>query len=255
MLKSGLVSITFRNKTVSEICALCEKACLSAIEWGGDIHVPPKGKKAKETLAITRDHGLSVSSYGSYFRLGEGTDAFQYNLYEALNLESPIIRIWGGKKDSKDFTEDERKYAVGELMKVSEIAHQAGVRVALEYHPFSLTDDRESVKRLLKETEGEPFSPMFYWQPRWDWGEEESIKALTDVKSRLSHVHIFKWEHTPDAIIRKPLEEGESLIKRAIDIKRDGYMLIEFVKDDLGEMLLRDAETLNRIISGRDKNV
>ena len=252
MLKSGLVSITFRNKTVKEICELCEKAHLSAIEWGGDIHVPPKGNKAKETLEMTRDHGLSVSSYGSYFRLGEGLDAFQYNLDEALKLESPIIRIWGGKKDSKDFTEDERKYAVDELMRASEIAHGAGVQVALEYHPFSLTDDRKSVKMLLKETEGERYSPMFYWQPRWDWGEEESLKALGEVQSRLSHVHIFKWEHTENAIIRKPLEEGASLIKRAMNTKKDGYMLIEFVKDDLDEMLLKDAETLNLLISGRE---
>lgn len=251
MLKTGLVSITFRNKTVKEICALCEKAHLSAVEWGGDIHVPPKGGKARETLELTRDHGLLVSSYGSYFRLGEGMDAFQYNLDEACALSAPIIRIWGGKKDSKDFTEDERKYAVDELMKVSEKAYAAGVQVTLEYHPFSLTDDRESVKRLLKETEGEAYSPMFYWQPRWDWGEEESLKALNDVQSRLSHVHIFKWVHTPTAIIRKPLEEGASLIKRALDVKKDGYMLIEFVKDDMDEMLLKDAETLNRLIDGR----
>ena len=103
----------------------------------------------------------------------------------------------------------------------------------------------------MKETEGEAYSPMFYWQPRWDWGEEESLKALEDVQSRLSHVHIFKWVHTPTDIIRKPLEEGASLIKRALDVKKDGYMLIEFVKDDMDEMLLKDAETLNRLIDGR----
>ena len=37
-MKSGLVSVSFRQKTPLEICALCRKANLSAVEWGGDVH-------------------------------------------------------------------------------------------------------------------------------------------------------------------------------------------------------------------------
>jgi len=41
------------------------------------------------------------------------------------------------------------------------------------------------------------------------------------------------------------------LIKRALSIKKDGCALIEFVKDDADEMLIKDAETLNKWINGR----
>lgn len=250
-MKSGLVSITFRNKTVCEIAALCEKANLSCVEWGGDVHVPPKGGKAREALKITTDHGLFVSSYGSYFRLGQGRDQFLYNLDEASEMNAPVIRIWAGTKASDLVQTDERKYLTDELMMVSEISYKAGIRTTLEYHPNTLTDDRKSVLALLKETSGEDFSPMFYWQPRWDWNEEESFSALMDVKERLSHIHVFSWTHTENAIIRNPIANGERLLNKALNVKKEGCALIEFVKDDLDENLLRDAKTLNNWISGR----
>lgn len=251
MLKSGLVSITFRNKNALEICALCQKANLCAVEWGGDIHVPPKGNKARETGRLTREHGLTVCSYGSYFRLSQGLDAFMYNLDEAINLASPVIRIWAGTKGSGKTTEDERKFLTEELMKVCEKAHQAGVSVALEYHPDTLTDERKSVKRLMRDTAGEAFSPLMYWQPRWDWEREETLSALWDLGDRLSNAHVFTWEHTKDKIVRKPLSDGKTLLTRALSMKKDGYALIEFVKDNSDEMLINDARTLNEWIRGR----
>lgn len=251
MLKSGLVSITFRNKTVCEICKLCQMANLSAVEWGGDVHVPPKGNKAKETLAASRDHGLEVSSYGSYFRLGDGLDAFLYNLEEAVSLTAPVMRIWAGRKGSREYSGEERKILTDELMMVSEKAYEAGIQTALEYHPNTLTDERQSVMRLMKETEGAAYSPKFYWQPRWDWDQQETLLAISDLGDRLSHAHVFSWEHRKGEILRKPISEGETLLIQALAIKKEGYALIEFVKDDLDEMLLKDAQTLNEWISGR----
>ena len=37
---TGLVSVTFRDKTPAEIVSEVKKAGLDAIEWGGDVHVP-----------------------------------------------------------------------------------------------------------------------------------------------------------------------------------------------------------------------
>jgi len=39
MIVPGWVSITFRSLTAERIIALVRQAGLSAIEWGGDIHV------------------------------------------------------------------------------------------------------------------------------------------------------------------------------------------------------------------------
>ena len=40
MLTGGLVSITFRDLEANEIIDLVKKSGLTAIEWGGDVHVP-----------------------------------------------------------------------------------------------------------------------------------------------------------------------------------------------------------------------
>ena len=40
IIKSGLVSITFRELNPLEIIRLVSKAGLDGIEWGGDVHVP-----------------------------------------------------------------------------------------------------------------------------------------------------------------------------------------------------------------------
>ena len=84
-MKSGLVSVSFRQKTPLEICALCRKANLSAVEWGGDVHCPPEADAAA-IRAMTLDHGLEVSSYGSYYRVGQSLDAFKANLETAVKM-------------------------------------------------------------------------------------------------------------------------------------------------------------------------
>lgn len=45
-VKTGLVSVTFRQKSVEEIAALTAEAGLSGVEWGGDVHVPPGDREA-----------------------------------------------------------------------------------------------------------------------------------------------------------------------------------------------------------------
>jgi len=67
MLIPGLVSVTFRQLTVEEIGELATECGLQAVEWGGDVHVPP-GDFAAARRAL--DTGLKVAAYGSYYRAG-----------------------------------------------------------------------------------------------------------------------------------------------------------------------------------------
>ena len=71
MIKTGLVSVTFRKLSPEEIIKLVSQSGLDGIEWGGDIHVPHGDvKKARDIAQITKDEGLIVASYGSYYSLG-----------------------------------------------------------------------------------------------------------------------------------------------------------------------------------------
>ena len=138
---AGLVSITFRKLTPAEIIALVKQTPLAGIEWGGDIHVPHGDvKRAAEVGRMTRDAGLAVSAYGSYY--GE-TDrlVFERVLDSAVALGAPVIRIWAGRKGSA----------------------AAGRQIAFEFHGGSLADTPESCLRLLQAV-NHP-AVFTYWQP------------------------------------------------------------------------------------------
>ncbi len=83
---------------------LARRAGLAGIEWGGDVHVKPGDEaEALRVGSLTRNAGLQVSSYGSYFRLcaqEEPETAFAPVLASARALGAPLIRVWAGERDS-----------------------------------------------------------------------------------------------------------------------------------------------------------
>lgn len=246
MLIPGLVSVSFRQKTPIEIVKLCNQAGLRAIEWGGDVHVPPKGGNAREVRQMTLDHGLTVSSYGSYYRVTQPMDDLLGCLDAAQELGTDVVRIWCGVKGSKD-AEPERGQIVDSLLSCCEQAKKRNITLSLEYHGNTLTDARESVIRLLKETESVSDTLKFYWQPRFDWPTEECLLSLEDVRPRLNHLHVFTWLYEGKKATRLPLEKGEALWTKVFSsFTDDRFALMEFVENDSDEALLRDAAVLNR---------
>ena len=250
MLKSGLVSITFRPLTVGKIIGLVSEAGLDAIEWGGDIHVPPGAVDiARETARQTRDAGLSVAAYGSYYRLG-GEAAkhaeFERVLESAVALGAPTIRVWVGSKGSAETTSPERGAIIDDAVRIAEMAGRAGITISFEYHGGTLTDTQASVRQLLAEVTHPNIG--FLWQPVSGETAEESLSRLDDALPRLHHVHAFHW--WPTNAERHPLAEGEDRWLRYIEAVRKAgkptSFLLEFVANDSVEQFQADAATLRR---------
>ena len=89
----GLVSVTYRRLPAEAVARLAKDAGLACIEWGSDVHVPetdPAG--ARRVGEFTRAAGLSVASYGTYYRLGQGQDFSAY-LTAAEALGAPSLRL------------------------------------------------------------------------------------------------------------------------------------------------------------------
>ncbi len=250
MIESGIVSVTFRDLSPERVIGLTAAAGLNGIEWGGDIHVPSTDpRRAREIGRQTRDAGLKIFSYGSYYRAGDSDPRapdFEPVLETALALEAPWIRVWAGWKGSDEADPSYRAGVVSDAVRIAELAEPSGIRIAWEFHRNTLTDTRESTRALLREAS----HPNLYthWQPPCGWTDEEALRSLLEVRDRLAHIHVFHWGD--EAGDRRALAEGETrwrrFLRAAAESPRDHAALMEFVPEDDEAAFLRDAAVLRR---------
>ena len=94
IIKGGIVSVTFRQLSPERIISLVSEGGLSAVEWGGDVHVPHGDlATARDVGRWTRNAGLEVASFGSYYKAGESEEAglpFTSVLETASALGAPL---------------------------------------------------------------------------------------------------------------------------------------------------------------------
>lgn len=247
MIKTGLVSITFRSLSPEEIITLVKTTGLDGIEWGGDIHCPHGDvKRAKQVGQMTLDAGLDVAAYGSYYKVASDEE-FEPVLESAIALRAPIIRVWAGNKGSKDADECYVKAVVDDSMKIANMAKKEGIQIAYEYHGNTLTDTNKSALELLKAVDNDNI--FTYWQPPQDISARERKDGLVKVLPWLTNLHVFSWGKD----VRYPLAQLESEWIGYFDIvsqlKDDRYAMIEFVKDDNKQQFMEDAKTLKKWVN------
>ena len=243
----GLVSITFRQLTPAQIIPLVKEAGLTAIEWGSDVHVPQTDlENARRVGEMTREAGLTVSSYGSYYRLGTGQD-FRPYLDAAEALGAPVIRIWAGTKNADQVDWIAFLGMVDEAKTAARMAAERGITIAFEYHHGTLTDNGRSALSLVRAV-NEP-NCRLYWQPEFAKSPSLILSDLEMVAPYVDICHVFTWN--PDHS-RRPLACGTgewiSYLTRVL-AWGDKPLLLEFVPDDDPSVLAREADALREIVS------
>ncbi|MFA6104323.1 MAG: TIM barrel protein [Victivallaceae bacterium] len=248
MLKTGLVSISFRKFSPEKIVQMCAKAGLDGIEWGGDMHVPHGNLQVAATVRkITDDAGLHIPAYGSYYRAGTKEDglSFEAVLATAIELKTQTIRVWAGSQGSADAGEAGRMLVIGDLRRISEMAMKAGISISLEFHGGTLTDTNASTVKLMDELSGT--NVFFYWQPPVNQSFEYCREGLSVIHPRLTNIHAFHWRITE----RLPLAEGVSNWERYLEIVavdgKDHYVMLEFILEDSETQFYADAATLKEL--------
>ncbi|MGZ0655599.1 sugar phosphate isomerase/epimerase family protein [Coraliomargarita sp. W4R53] len=253
MLHSGLCSISFRQLSIDDLIALCVKAEIDGIEWGGDVHVPPGDiELAQSVKARTEAAGLKLCSYGSYYRCDSESGAFGDVLETADTLGTPVIRVWAGQKASADATADDREEVAEHLRRAVIAAREMDITIALEYHGGTLTDTQASAHQLLEEV-GLPELKL-YWQPRAGGDFKTDLIELDAALPHLSHVHCFHWG--PGGWQdRLSLLDGattwQAYLKPIQQLEGDRYVILEFVKDNSTEQFLEDAQVLRSLLSSQ----
>ena len=240
---AGLVTVTFRQLAPREVIELARETKLSALEWGGDVHVPPGDlEQAREVGRITRDAGLSVVAYGSYFRVGDDIPCdFEPVLQAAVALGAPVIRVWAGRRGSKDADAAYRARVLDDSLLLSDRAAEEGIALCYEYHADTLTDTDESAQALLRAAN---FKMRTLWQPPHERTVARRGESLRGVLPWLNHVHVFHWPRRGE---RVALEEGSGDWGAYLNVLREEGkecpMLLEFVRGDDPEQFRRDART------------
>jgi 3-dehydroshikimate dehydratase len=250
LLTPGLVSITFRPLAPAEILALMTQAGLTAVEWGGDFHVP-HGElvRAAEVARMTADVGIGCCAYGSYYRVGESESEglpFAQVLETAVALGAPSMRVWAGRRGSADADPAYRSAVIDDAVRIADLAAAAGVAVALEYHGGTLTDTDASARQLAREL---PHANLwFYWQPPVGLPPADCLMSLQALLPRLLNLHVFHWQR---GHARRPLAEGAEVWRTYLEALaatgRPHCTLLEFVKDDSPMQLLADAAALREL--------
>lgn len=253
--KSGLLSVTFRQKSPEEILSLAVGAGIESVEWGGDRHLPAGDTAAAERLArMTRNAGLEVSAYGSYYkfedidpsRSGEGPSPFAV-LDTAEALDTEMIRIWPGSIGSEEAPPEWRRRLVERTRELAALAAPRSLSLGFEFHNDSLTDTAASTLRLLDEVDCPNVST--FWQTNRGVSRETHLEGLRLLRHRVSHIHCHHLVPNKQPPFEL-LEQGESewmsylrLIPRGAQTR---FVSIEFVRDGSEESFRRDAGTLRR---------
>lgn len=247
MIKTGIVSVTFRTLAAREIVNLTTQVGLHGIEWGGDVHAPHGDlEMARDARRMTEDAGLAVLAYGSYFRCKPG-ESFEPVLATAVALGAPLIRIWASERASAAADEGYRESVTEQARACVTHADQAGIAVAFEHHANTLTDTLASTLALLHATSG----ARTLWQPPHLMEEGARLDGLQRLLPWLANVHVFHWR-MPD-LARLPLHDGEALWRKRLQVAaacgHDFAALLEFVHADSPRQMAEDAATLRRCVA------
>ncbi|MBF9232447.1 sugar phosphate isomerase/epimerase family protein [Microvirga alba] len=250
----GLCSVTFRHLKAASIIGAARKAHLTAIEWGGDIHVPPRQvETARSVGAWTRAAGLLPASYGSYVDPPSSDMAnFESALGTATALGAINIRIWPGTRGrpSSEYSVQERSRTAASINAMAQEAARHGVSISLEHHPNSLTDDTDSAARLMDEIAHR--NVYLCWQPRPGLPLRDALVEIGRLGTSISHIHVFAWD---ESRVRFPLADQEDYWCELLQAMPPScfpgprYAFLEFVAHDDLSRFEEDAATLSRLLA------
>lgn len=244
MIKTGVVSVSFRSLSADEVIKCVKDAGLSAIEWGSDVHAPYTDvEKLKHIAAAQKEAGIVCSSYGTYFTLGKDpVEELHGYIAAAKQLGTNILRLWCGNKEYGELTEEERDFMRSEARAAAKIAEEDGAVLCMECHNNSYTATLDGALDLMRATDSKAF--RMYWQPSVFEPFEFSAAYAEGIAAYTQNIHVFYYENGKHL----PLECGASDWEKYLEYF-DGSqtLLLEFMPDGKPESLATEAKTLNSL--------
>ena len=254
MVKHGISSVSFRNAKAEDVISAAAAAGLAGIEWSADTHAPHgDGARAEELMMATLRARLTVSAYGSFYRLiSEAGDSarlsFEPVLESARRLQAPCIRIWSGRPTANGGNSAFRTL-VDAAKAIADNAGKLGITVCMEPLGRSIVDSYTALAELMSAVDHPFFKACWTQLP----GTEEDAPSAPELSEWVHLIHARNWteSYSRRSLEENPLSVGKivsAMAERANKTNLDLWALIEYLQDEESETLAREASALNALI-------
>lgn len=241
-LKLGLCSVTFRKKNIEEVIETAKKAGIGYIEWGGDVHVK-NTDDAKRAIKLCDEAGIKISSYGSYINSASyDEEKWKEICLIAKEMDAPSIRIWLGRKNSEDTSEEEYAQLLENTKKMCVIAENYGLLVCPECHDNTFNNNTDAFLIMKKDIGQDNF--MTYFQSRY-FRMEYDLDRIDRTYEHILNIHVSYRDLKREQRFRKKDKNYlDTLLKKLISKGFDGIVMIEFVSGDKYKAFFKDTQKL-----------
>ncbi|MEO7269840.1 MAG: TIM barrel protein [Knoellia sp.] len=246
----GLCSVTLRHLSAQDVIGVTRAAGLRGIEWGADVHVPPSDPgRVAEVRELTRAAGLTVASYGSYWRAGSSPmPDLRAVVQTGSTLGAPRVRVWAGALGTEAADDPTRDAVVAALREGCVMARDHDLQLALEFHPNTLTDSVDGTLELLERVGDSGLQT--YWQPRLDEETEPSVEGLRRLVPVLAGIHVFSWWPAANRLRLSERADLWSAVASLLTSEAEPCdLLLEFVRGDDPDLVSEEASTLRDLFA------
>ena len=158
-------------------------------------------------------------------------------------LETKVLRLWCGDKNSEDYSEEQKEFLFGQCKAVSKIAETENVTLCMECHNNTYTNRKESALELMQVVNSANFK--MYWQPNQFKIERENVQYAEMLSPYTENIHVFNWKGKE----KYPLADARDTWKRYLRFfENNKNLLLEFMPDGRLETLKAEAESLKGLV-------
>lgn len=241
----GLCTLADGKSPVGEVVREAAAAGYDGVEIWGRGHVDGTNGTPDEARRTATGLNLDIPTYGSYLRPGtpEFAESYEAELEIATALDADLVRVWAGNQEYGVHDPGHWRRTVSDLRELATAASERGIGVTVEKHEGTLTDDGAGARRLIEKVD-EPNCGL-NWQPLFGM-TSDAIRAEVEELAPLSNnVHIQavpKSGVTTRCALADAFFDVEHVVRTFQDADFDGYVDVEFVRDDIDFTRAIDAD-------------
>ena len=195
-----------------------------------DVHVKTQ-EDAHRVKRLCDEAGISISSYGSYYRVGSGDKNEWLTLCknaEIMGAES--IRVWLGSKDSEETTPEEYSTLLSDASDICTAAEGFGLLVCPECHDHTYNNNTYAFLRLKSDL-GKP-NFRTYFQSRY-FRKEYDLDRIDKTFDHIINIHVsYRDQKLEQADRVKDETYLDSLLEEFKAKGFSGAVILEFCENE-----------------------